>query len=125
MQLEQELTKGRELPQWLVITFVTALAVIALLISTGNISWLPSNVQSAIKNNFGGSASEGISGPPGALGPQGPVGPQGAAGSDGTPGEVGPRGPQGEAGATGAVGPSGPQGPTGAQGLAGDETVTT
>lgn len=120
MQADQQLTKGRELPQWLVMTFVSALAVIALLISTGNISWLPANIQNAIKNNFGGSASEGISGPPGAIGPQGPVGPQGATGSDGTPGEVGPRGPKGEQGETGAVGPAGPQGPTGAQGLAGE-----
>ena len=120
MQAEQQLTKGRELPQWLVMTFVSALAVIALLISTGNISWLPANIQNAIKNNFGGSASEGISGSLGAIGPQGPAGPQGATGSDGTPGEIGPRGPQGEQGETGAAGQAGPQGPTGAQGLAGE-----
>ena len=115
-----EPVKGRELPQWLVFTFVALMTLGALLVSTGNISWLPENAQAAIKNNFGGSPSEGAAGPQGPQGlqgepgPTGPMGPQGLSGDDGTPGEIGPKG---ETGASGA------QGPTGQTGLAGESGI--
>lgn len=149
MNFDEDLIRGRELPQWLVIFLVSGLAVVAILISTGNISWLPTSLQNSISANFGGSASEGLVGPQGATGPQGPTGeagvagepgsdgdqgatgpagpsgpsgPQGATGSTGTPGEVGPQGAKGdpgEKGETGATGPAGETGPMGPIGITG------
>ena len=147
MNFDEDLIKGRELPQWLVIFLVSALALIALFISTGNISWLPAKMQDSIRANFGDSPSEGIAGPQGATGepgqsgepgeagqpgstgaqgstgpagPAGPSGPQGATGSAGTPGEVGPQGTKGDPGEKGETGATGPAGETGATGPAGE-----
>lgn len=117
----------------MVFLFVAFMATAALLISTGNISWLPENIQTTIRNNFGGSPSQGAAGPqgpqgeqglPGEPGPTGPMGPQGLSGDDGTPGEVGPQGQSGATGADGDTGPVGPIGLTGAAGPQGDKGDT-
>jgi hypothetical protein len=121
----------------IVITCVTAVAILLVMVPIAKLATNNSGVLSACVNPGNGNmrlvdsssachnnetfVQWNIEGPPGPVGPMGPAGPQGPQGNTGATGAQGPQGIQGTQGPAGPAGPQGPQGDTGATGPAGPE----